>query len=211
MRALLDDLLATLLPGRCPGCGARAEPVCPACAATMRSAPGGPAPAPLLAWRAAWVYEGVARELVARLKYRNTRHVVPFVADAMVAALGRRRDDVGVVVPVPTTASRARARGFDHADLLATAIARRIGRPVSPVLRRGAGPPQTGLPAAQRWRGPSFRVTHPLGATVRALLVDDIATTGATLAAAARALVDAGAAPPIAVVAARTPWRPRRP
>jgi predicted amidophosphoribosyltransferase len=203
---LVGDLAAALLPARCPGCGVRAEPVCPRCARTLRLPPPVPPPPPIARWRAAWAYEGVAREVVARLKYRNARHVVPFVADAMVDALGCLDDSVDAVVPVPTTPARARQRGFDHATVLASAVARRIGRPLAEPLTRLPGPPQTGRPAAQRRRGPALRARAVPAGTV--LLVDDVATTGATLASAAAVLVAGGAAPPLALVAARTPPRP---
>jgi predicted amidophosphoribosyltransferase len=70
-------------------------------------------------------------------------------------------------------------------------------------LRRLPGPPQTGLPAVDRRRGPVFRARNAAPFTV--LLVDDVATTGATLAAAAAALREAGAARVLAATAARTP------
>jgi predicted amidophosphoribosyltransferase len=116
---------------------------------------------------------------------------------------------VGLVTWAPTTTARRRARGFDHAELLARAVARELQLPVRATLHRRAGPPQTGRPAALRRAGPRFdarRVRLPS----RVLLVDDVATTGATVAAAADALRRAGASAVIALTAARTP-RPGMP
>ena len=73
MGNLVEELLGGLLPGRCPGCGRRGAPLCATCEAALVPAPGAPAPAPLEWWTACFAYEGVAREVVARAKYRGER------------------------------------------------------------------------------------------------------------------------------------------
>lgn len=147
-------------------------------------------------------YEGVGREVVARLKYRNARSAVPWLAGGL-AALVEQRGTIGldVVTWVPTTTARRRARGFDQGRLLATALAGPLGLPCRPLLRRLAGPPQTGATRAARLVGPrlALRRAPPPGV----LLVDDVVTTGATLAAAGRALRAGGAEHLGAAVAAR--------
>jgi hypothetical protein len=80
LRSLADDLLSSLLPGRCPGCGRRAEPVCERCARSMRAAPAGRPIAGVTSTVSVFAYEGVARELVARVKYRNERVAVRWLA-----------------------------------------------------------------------------------------------------------------------------------
>jgi predicted amidophosphoribosyltransferase len=160
--------------------------VCPACSARLRRPPRRPAPPGLDALHAAFVYEGVARELIARVKYRGARHAVRFLGRAVVDALPDSLEVVAVV-PVPTTAARRRQRGFDHAGLLAGEVARLLGTPCRDLLRRLPGPPQTGLGAAERRAGPRFSPADrpPSGAL---LLVDDVVTTGATLTRAAATL-----------------------
>src|SRR6478752_5679500 len=80
LRALADDLCSLLLPGKCPGCGRRAEPVCADCARSMRAAPAG-RPIPGVVWMTSvFAYEDVARELIARVKYRNERVAVRWLA-----------------------------------------------------------------------------------------------------------------------------------
>jgi ComF family protein len=153
-------------------------------------------------------YEGPGRELVARLKYRNARSSVSWLADRMAAvARARGRDrDPACVAWVPTSTARRRERGFDQAELLARAVARRLGLPCRPLLRRGGGPPQTGRTLAERRRGPTF-TTLRRRVEGSVLLVDDVITTGSTVAAAARALRAGGATEVLVVAAARTPYR----
>jgi predicted amidophosphoribosyltransferase len=86
---------------------------------------------------------------------------------------------------------------------LAVDVARRIRRPATGVLVRRAGAAQTGRPSVQRRRGgPQFAA---LSSPARVLLVDDVATTGTTISAAATALRNGGAVWVAAVTAARTP------
>lgn len=153
-------------------------------------------------------YEGVGREVVARLKYRNARSSLPWLAEGMAALVEARLDaepaGLDVVTWVPTTTARRRARGFDQGRLLAEAVARRLGLPCRPLLRRLAGPPQTGAGRHARLAGPRL-LPRPGLVPARLLVVDDVVTTGATLSAGARALRSAGARSVGAVVAARRP------
>ncbi|HEX2275192.1 MAG TPA: phosphoribosyltransferase family protein [Acidimicrobiales bacterium] len=194
-----------LLPPSCPACGALGRAPCETCAAALRRAPALPSPAGVDRCLALLAYEGVGRELVARLKYRNARSAMPYLAGAMAALAAGQAVDV--VTWVPTTAARRRSRGFDQAQLLATAVARRLRLPCRPLLRRAPGPAQTGRPLVERRRGPTFGPRRRGPVPARVLLVDDVVTSGATLTAAARALRAAGAREVHALVAARTPAR----
>jgi predicted amidophosphoribosyltransferase len=189
-----------LLPVTCPACGAPGATVCAACRAALRPPPSLPPPPAVDCCTAVLSYEGPARELVARLKYRNHRTTVAGLAAAMAATVSTVPD---VVTWAPTTAGRRRARGFDHAELLARAVAASLGRPCRGLLRRAPGPPQTGRPLAERRTGPHLEVCTPPPPHV--LVVDDVVTSGATATAAARALKRAGASTVDVVTAARTP------
>lgn len=169
----------------------------------MRAAPFSAPPVGLDSFAALMVYEGTGRELVARLKYRNARSAVPWLAQGMAALVDP--NEVDAVSWVPTTPSRRRQRGFDQGRLLAAAVAARIHRPCRPLLRRREGPPQTGRSRAQRLHGPDLTARPWRPPPPRVLLVDDVATTGATLAAAAQALRNAGATTVHAVTAAHRP------
>jgi ComF family protein len=210
---LLDTAITALLPARCPGCGRSAEPVCDACAAAMRAAPRLAIPSGLDAWVAPFAYEGVARELVARMKYRNQRAALPWLADAMAATLVSRAavPPDAVVTWAPASGPRRRARGFDHGELLARGVADRLARPVAGLLVRAPGPAQTGLARAERRPGPSLTTTSAATRIRAVVVVDDVLTTGATLTAAAAALRRAGVGRVLAVTAAATPPPGARP
>jgi predicted amidophosphoribosyltransferase len=155
----------------------------------MHRSPPMPVPAGLGACRALLAYEGPARELVARLKYRNARSALGWLVEGM-ADLVQPQDRPGAVTWAPTTRARQRARGFDQAEVLARRLARRLGLACPPLLIRRPGPPQVRRSSLRRVKG---------GAV---LLVDDVVTTGATMAAAATALHEAGLGPVIGLAAA---------
>jgi predicted amidophosphoribosyltransferase len=177
--------------------------VCRQCTADLRPAPTLPPPPGVDACTALLAYEGVARDVVARVKYRNHRSALSGLARAMAASVVNRPD---VVTWAPTTADRRRARGFDHAELLAHAVARHLGGvPCRPLLLRRPGPPQTGRPLAARLVGPTLVATVTTRPPRHVLVVDDVVTSGATVAAAAFALRQVGVTRVDVLAAARTP------
>ena len=203
---MLEVVLDAVFPAYCAGCERRGAPVCDACARALAPAPVAPPPPFVDEWVALFAYDGVARELVARIKYRNARAVVPWFAEL----LARRTPRVDCVTFAPTTTARRRARGFDHAQLLSRALARKTNTPHRALLRRTTTDPQTGRSLARRHDAVGFESRADPPRTV--LLVDDVVTTGATLKAAARALREAGTTHVFAATIARTPSpRGRRP
>ncbi|MGZ4729572.1 MAG: ComF family protein [Acidimicrobiales bacterium] len=201
-----------LLPTTCVICRANQPPrssVCPACVDRLR--PPDPVTVPGLdAVVSVLRFDGAGRDLLLALKYGNRRSSLDLLATAMAATVapllvGPELDGPRLVTWAPTSARRRRRRGFDQAELLARAVARRLGRRASATLRRTSIAPQTGLDARQRHLGPTFRVLRPVSGHV--LLVDDVVTTGATLAAAASALRSAGVSGVIGVTAAATPLK----
>lgn len=196
-----------LLTVTCPVCGEPGRALCSACASQLRPAPQLPPPAGVDSCHALLAYDGAGRELVARLKYHNQRGALVGLARAM-ASLVADPVSIDVVTWAPTTVQRRRQRGFDQAELLARSVARGLRRPCPGLLIRQPGPPQTGLPLAQRRTGPRLEPRRPIpGWSV--LLVDDIVTSGSTATAAARALRRGGASSVLVLAAARTP-RPSR-
>lgn len=145
--------------------------------------------------RAAGLYEGALREIVHAFKYDGRRGLAAPLAAMMRAAGADVLSGVDAVVPVPLHPWRRVRRGFNQADDLA----RRLGPPVARVLWRvRATRPQTGLTSAARRRNLRHAfVMSPLTAGAvsgRAVaLIDDVRTTGSTLAACAAVLRQAGA------------------
>ncbi len=189
-------IASALIPALCAACGrsCRREAVlCTRCARRLAAAEplaGHGAPGLDRAWSSA-AHEGVARDLVAALKFRRLLPVAEIAAER-IEWLAPAVLLSGELVPVPTARLRSLARGFDPAAEIAAALARRSGLPLRPCLRRRGGGRQVGRRRAERvGHPPLIELRGP--APRSALLVDDVLTTGATLAACARALRAAGA------------------
>lgn len=146
-----------------------------------------------------------ADRLVHRLKYGGWRALADPLGRITARALRpewRRacgRVAGPLLVPVPTTRARRRARGYDQAELLAAALARHAGAAWLPALARtGSRGSQISLqPSARRANvAGAFRLAVPMDRIRgrRVLLVDDVLTTGATASECARVLADARAA-----------------
>lgn len=153
---------------------------------------------------------------VRALKYGGgLLHAAPMAALCAMAvqdALGDRLGEPPVVVPVPLSAPRRRARGYDQAWEIARRVARLLGCPALPdaLHRHPTRHAQVGLGLEERmvnlrdaFEARTRRIDSWLGRPL--LLVDDVLTTGATLDAAARALRRAGATTIHACTFARTP------
>ena len=154
--------------------------------------------------RAALSFDGVAHDMIVGLKYFNARTVVGPLGVRIAALVDATQIDV--VTWAPTSATRLRRRGYDQAELLARAVARRLDRPCRPLLRRShRGSTQTGRSRFDRQHSPPEFRARRLWRAERVLVIDDVLTTGATLRSAAAALRSAGASSVIARAAAATP------
>ena len=208
--------MSTFLPADCILCE-QALPlrqdggVCPPCWDRLPWAPGfRPRRGPLGALLWAADYEGPIRRLVHGLKFSDMDFLAPALGRGMARRLGSiiYAQRVDLVVPVPLHFWRRFQRGYNQAELLARSLGRRAGLPVDTrtLLRRRAGRRQLGLTRRERRRSLAgcfaARPERARGRTI--LLVDDVVTTGATLEACARALLDAGARGVVGCVLART-------
>lgn len=212
--SLWRTLLAPLAPRLCAACGGAAgaaEPLCADCRGGLRwLAPEGAWPAtarPGVAF-APVAYEGPARDVVHAFKFGRRAALADLLA-AQIAARAPAGLLAGALVPVPLHPRRLRSRGFNQAHALAVALARRTGLPLADCLERaGDAAPQAGRDRRARLAGVAGSVLVARDPVPpRAVLVDDVVTTGATFAACATALRAAGAREVAAVAWARTPGR----
>jgi ComF family protein len=211
----LARLLSLIAPPLCVGCGSACrvqEPLCGACRRQLRwlgwdqhTGTG------VEAW-AAVSYDGPARALVRALKFGGAVRLVDAMAAQMAANAPPGLLEGVTLVPVPLHRARRRRRGFNQAEELAHALGARSGLPVSDCLERPAGAAR----ASQVGRARSDRLTALAGSVrmrqgapvpLRALLVDDVVTTGATVGACAAALAAEGLREVKAIAYARTPGR----
>jgi ComF family protein len=160
------------------------------------------------AW-AAVSYEGPARALVRALKFRGAVGLVDAMAAQMAANAPPHLLRGRTLVPVPLHRTRRRRRGFNQAEEIAAALGRRAGLPVADCLERVAGSTQVGKGRSERLAALDglMRLRAGAGVPLRVLLVDDVVTTGSTLAACAAALEAEGAREVMAIAYARTPGR----
>jgi ComF family protein len=211
------------LPAACSGCRREGEPLCarcrPALDARLELAGGTPIglpadlPAPLLQLEWCAPFNGPVRAALHDLKYAGERRL----AEPLGAAVARRWGRVGVgaevVVPVPVHVERERQRGYDQAALIARVAARHLGLPVALALERGRATVAqfelgrderaANVAGAFRLRGRDASAPWAAVGGRWVLLVDDVVTTGATLAACADALERAGARAVSAIAVAR--------
>jgi ComF family protein len=138
-------------------------------------------------------YEGVLRRAVLALK-GGRRDVGTALARSLAERWGARLRYGDVLVAVPTTRRRRLTRGFDQAGFLARAISERTGRPVVPALRRTSEAVQQGLSRTHRLRA-ERRFAYAGGSYEEprtVVLLDDVVTTGSTLAECVAALRQGG-------------------
>jgi ComF family protein len=161
--------------------------------------------------RSAWPYTGGVRTAVHQFKYRHRRRLGRWLAQTMArtAQASLPLEEVTLVLPVPLHGLKRRLKGFNHADELASTVARSLGKPYRrDALRRIRWTKsQTRLAGRARIRNVrgAFAATRRLVDGTTVLLVDDVLTSGSTAQACTRALKAAGARRVFVLTAARTP------
>lgn len=215
---MLDAAADLAWGGCCAACGRPGPVCCPDCARAVRAL--APRPVPVgdgrpLTW-ARGDYAGELRALILACKERQGLTLVPLLGDLVLgsaAALVRERWRSGPVllVPVPSARATVAERGFDLTWSMARRAARRLARlgldvrPKRALTLSGDSRDQVGLSVADRAANRRRSMRSLPMAAAQVVLLDDIVTTGATLADAARALERDGHALLGAAVVAATP------
>lgn len=202
------NLLDLIFPKRCVGCGRIGKYFCSSCLRTIRHRPQ--AGTALISF---FRYEGVVRKAIKTLKYRRVSDLAEeFVSLILPSELTLLpMNQAAVLVPIPLHPSRRRERGFNQAEVLGRELAAQLHIPVRTDILRRIRPtaPQAEIKnRKERLRNvknvfsvntDSLMHCH----TNSFILFDDVATTGATIKNAARALRQSGVANVRAVTMAR--------
>ena len=189
----VSTLAEHLGSARCLGCRRGGALACTACREALAQATVAVRIPHVDRVIAAWDYDGIARSLILSLKMRGRRTAAHELGFALAERVREEGSAAEALVWIPGRRRDIRRRGFDHAHLIATVVSRRTGLPALPALVRTADrTDQTRLGAAARKANlaGAFR-SRPVPS--RVAIVDDLVTTGATLAEAGRALRGAGA------------------
>ena len=190
LRSIGLGLAELVAPEHCPGCDALLgwgeRGFCEVCAPLLELLPEGPA---------AYEFGGPLAEAIRRFKYEGRVDYALVLGKLLARHAEVYRGRIDEVVPLPLHPRRRRERGFDQARLLARPVAEALGVPLRLHLSRVR---ETAVQASlDAWhRASNVRgafASRPLPRRPRALLIDDVYTTGATMRAAGGALYAAGA------------------
>jgi ComF family protein len=218
--------LNLLFPQRCLGCGREGELICSSCQLSLpklvpplcpkcgRPQSSGIVCPDCVSWKAhidgirsPFRFEGLARQAVHQLKYKNLRSLAQTLADLMSQYLAQNPMPADVIMPVPLHPRRLKERGYNQSALLAFFLAKSLGLPLDEncLARHKFLVPQARTQSViERRRNveEAFSCKN-LAAGKQVLLVDDVCTSGATLDACAEVMKKSGVETVWALVFAR--------
>jgi ComF family protein len=210
--------LDLLFPRRCVGCGREGEYICISCRSTIkrlfppicplcgRPQASGVLCSGCIGWqanidgmRSPFIFGGVIREAIHQIKYRSLRAISELLAGYLGDYLADYPLTADVLVPVPLHSKRLKERGYNQSDLIATQLSKRIEMPVISdcLVRQRYALPQTKTNSVSERRqnvADTFICRDARLKDMRVILIDDVATSGATLNACAQALKASGTA-----------------
>ena len=194
-------LLPRIMPPLCPRCG-KPQPsgiLCPGCVSWQAEIDG---------IRSPFRFDGIIRQAIHQLKYKNLRALAVPLAKFLQDYLVTNPVPGEVLVPVPLHQKRLRERGYNQSSLLAQELGKLINLPVADncLIRQKHAPPQARSSSVDDRRSnvaDAFACRDQRPKDKRVLLIDDVSTSGATLDACAGALKAAGATSVWGLVLAR--------
>ena len=212
MKNLLQDFVDLMYPAVCPGCGevyASGEAnLCLSCELDLsffnneqpvENILGGRIPIMAAAIYLKFYAGGQTQRLLHQIKYKANRHLAEYLGARFMAADGNKEKfaHIDFVIPVPLHEEKYRQRGYNQSALIATGIANILEKPieVNSVVRINHSETQTRKSREERWANVEGIFTCQGKSLVgkHVLLVDDVITTGATMEACARTMLDSGA------------------
>jgi len=219
---MLDTLMSYLAPHHCCGCDKIGSLLCDnckydivsepntACLVCMRLAGGsGPCKSCSVPYSQAWMVgkrQGELQMLIGLYKFERAKEAYKPLAHLLNETLPVLPDNT-VIIPIPTTPSRSRERGYDHMLLVAKRLAKLRNLKYQQLLMRKSNTKQrqAGAEKREQQARQAFMVSGKLDPTIPYLVIDDVMTTGATMKYATLALKNAGAKTVwVAVIARQT-------
>jgi ComF family protein len=207
---MLDNFLTFVAPHYCCGCGKIGSLLCDNCEYYIKSEqkmlciacrkPTGRmwlCDTCRVPYERAWAVgerDGVLQRLIGLYKFERTQSAYKILGNLLLNTLPELPENT-IIVPVPTVSSHVRERGYDHMLLIAKHIAKARGLKCEQKLYRRSDTKQRQSTSTQRVAQAklAFAVSSKIDDTRPYLLVDDVATTGATIKYASKTLRDAGA------------------
>ncbi len=207
---MLDDILSIIAPHHCCGCDKIGSLICSNCKYNINieqkmvcvvchrpTAQTWLCKNCRMPFEKVWLVgerDGTLQRLVGLYKFERARSAYRSLGDLLLGVLPELPDNT-VIVPIPTTPSRIRERGYDHMLLVAKYIARKRGLQCRQLVCRQTNTKQRQSNAKKRdlQAKQAFEVRGKIDPAVPYLLIDDIITTGSTIKYASAALCKAGA------------------